>query len=993
VEPQTISEVVASLEDIIDEARRAGSRIGYFAALYRHVALAFQDAIAARRFSDPERMERLDVVFFTRYLRALEQRRSGARPSRSWGCAFAATDDALPLVIQHLLLGMNAHINFDLGLAVADTATSSELPGLHADFERMNAILGSLLTQVETDLARIFPLLGWLHRIAGRVEDGLIDFSMREARDQAWALAQRVAALPAPSRVAVIAEHDARVARWGTDIWRPPLLLRGAFALLRAGELTHSVPRIIDILANEVGPAGAPRRRSAARRRTATPTAMRKKIAILGGGVGALATAFALTDPDNPHRAEYDITLYQMGWRLGGKGASGRNPERSYRIEEHGMHIWFGCYHNAFRLIRRCYAELGRAPDAPLAGWQDAFKPHNLVIVKEHHDGQWLNWEGFLPNNNLAPGDGNVLLPLHDYVIAAIELLLGWAKGWHLARNPSGDATIDFPHGLQRRIDALASDLDTAVWSFGVRCLHTAHLLAKLVDYEGRIIVDLLTLFMRWLWRRVAPRVATDTEVRRQWIMFNFFYGCLHGIIAEDAVTRGLESLNDTDFHEFLQRYGFDDGGLMADSAFVLGLYDGVFAYVDGDNRIPPGATFPPNAKVETGTMLRAGVRQFFGFQGASIWKMQAGMGDTIFAPLYEVLKRRGVKFEFFHRVEKLTPTADSRSIASITVARQVDITPEQQTRGGYDPLIDVDRLPCWPSTPRYEQIVQGEQLRQLGIDLESYDSRWQPVGQRVLEAGKDFDQVVLGISLGALPYICCELIRASRKWQEMVTHLKTIRTQGLQLWLSPTAFELGWTLMQEPIMTCYEVSPLDTWADMSHLIPRESWPAKMFPLNLSYFCGPMLDDAIRMTECGPKEPLDQMDQRRWNDEAKQTALQFVAGYMGAIFPQAVGADGTFRWELLIDPQGRRGPARLEAQYWRANVQPSERYVLSVPGSSKYRLPAHDRSEFTNLYLAGDWTDNGFNLGCVEAAVQSALLASNALSGYPARDDIVGLEF
>lgn len=63
----------------------------------------------------------------------------------------------------------------------------------------------------------------------------------------------------------------------------------------------------------------------------------KKKVAILGGGMGAIATAFALTDPQNPTRNQYDITLYQMGWRLGGKGASGRNQAIADRIEEHSL--------------------------------------------------------------------------------------------------------------------------------------------------------------------------------------------------------------------------------------------------------------------------------------------------------------------------------------------------------------------------------------------------------------------------------------------------------------------------------------------------------------------------------------------------------------------------------------------------------------------------------------------------------------------------------
>ena len=69
-----------------------------------------------------------------------------------------------------------------------------------------------------------------------------------------------------------------------------------------------------------------------------------------------MAAAFELTRPT--HRGKYQVTVYQVGWRLGGKGASGRGP--ADRIEEHGIHIWMGFYENAFRLLRECYAELNR---------------------------------------------------------------------------------------------------------------------------------------------------------------------------------------------------------------------------------------------------------------------------------------------------------------------------------------------------------------------------------------------------------------------------------------------------------------------------------------------------------------------------------------------------------------------------------------------------------------------------------------------------------
>src|SRR5262249_43921951 len=83
----------------------------------------------------------------------------------------------------------------------------------------------------------------------------------------------------------------------------------------------------------------------------------RQKIAVLGGGIGALAAVWNITNEPGWHE-KYAITVYQVGWRLGGKCASGRNREIAARIEEHGLHIFLGFYENAFRLVRQCYAEL-----------------------------------------------------------------------------------------------------------------------------------------------------------------------------------------------------------------------------------------------------------------------------------------------------------------------------------------------------------------------------------------------------------------------------------------------------------------------------------------------------------------------------------------------------------------------------------------------------------------------------------------------------------
>jgi uncharacterized protein with NAD-binding domain and iron-sulfur cluster len=97
------------------------------------------------------------------------------------------------------------------------------------------------------------------------------------------------------------------------------------------------------------------------------------RVAVVGGGCAALTTAFELTRPE--HEGRFEVTVYQMGWRLGGKGASGRGV--SDRIEEHGLHLWLGFYENAFRLMRECYQERRELlPGSRFTDWRDAFRPH-----------------------------------------------------------------------------------------------------------------------------------------------------------------------------------------------------------------------------------------------------------------------------------------------------------------------------------------------------------------------------------------------------------------------------------------------------------------------------------------------------------------------------------------------------------------------------------------------------------------------------------------
>jgi len=242
----TIDDVIEKLTAVIHECRRIESPIGYFAALYRRITIAVKQAIAARQFDDNERMERIDVTFASRYLDALEQYRSGAQPTMPWAIAFRAARYSSPLVFQHLLLGVNAHVNLDLGIAVAEVCPGTALAGVRNDFFRLNALLGGQVDTVRRELSEICFLLRWT-ALLGRPEDRLVSLAVDLGRDHAWGIAQRLAAASPAEQPAVIQQAEAEAARLANDIRSPGLLLGLLFRLIRLTE-RGTVARKIDFL-------------------------------------------------------------------------------------------------------------------------------------------------------------------------------------------------------------------------------------------------------------------------------------------------------------------------------------------------------------------------------------------------------------------------------------------------------------------------------------------------------------------------------------------------------------------------------------------------------------------------------------------------------------------------------------------------------------------------------------------------------------------------
>jgi uncharacterized protein with NAD-binding domain and iron-sulfur cluster len=705
---------------------------------------------------------------------------------------------------------------------------------------------------------------------------------------------------------------------------------------------------------------------------------MRERIAILGGGVGAITTAFQLTEePDFAER--FEVTIYQLGHRLGGKGASGRGP--AGRIEEHGLHVWLGFYDNAFRIIRKAYDELtpGGASqpiqDGVFSSWQHAFRKHSQVSVFDRSDaGTWEPWLIRFPEDQFTPGDARATPDLWELTVRMIEWMADAAKhgaASSLFQSEAPETRAGLAGELTRLVDELQLSVNVLASSAGLAALQALALLARSVPPRalrgGGVardrIVQLLEALRSWIVREIGRRSPAE---RRLLITLDMGAAIARGLVVEGVFGgKPLRALDD-DFRAWLVRQGaLHETGSLATNPLLRALYDFVFAFDGGDaSRLDATANF------ETGCAIRTIFRMLLTYRGAIFWKMNAGMGDTVFTPLYKLLKRRGVRFEFFSRVDQLRLSPDGRRIEAIEITRQA--TP---TEAEYDPLVRVAGLDCWPATPKYALLREGRALEAQGVDLESFWSGWPGAGKLVIRRGvpdvgpdrRGFDRVVLGLSLGSVPFVCSQLMAAEPRWRDMVQHVKTVATMGVQWWLRPDLAALGWR--GPSVISTAFAEPLDTWADMTHLLPREVWPGVQ-PGSVAYFCGALA--AAEPDQAAIDTPLRAL-------QSVGQAEATLSRDLRALWPRAFDAAGNFDQSLLVD------------RFRRANVDPSERYVMSVANSGKYRLRPDD-SGIENLIITGDWTDNGFNAGCVEAAAMSGIQAANTICGRDLWANIVGRE-
>lgn len=189
-QPESIDDVLRNIDQIADWAIATESHIGYFAVLYRRTTLAIRDAIDDGVFVDGPRMEQLDLAFARRYFDALNayfypDKYQGL--SLPWEVAFVGDQDGQAIILQHMLAGLNAHITFDLGLAVLATAGES-LDSLKTDYDRVNDLLCAQIPELLQVVQQLSPELRWTRRLIPN-EVAVLKRALTKLRKGAWLFA------------------------------------------------------------------------------------------------------------------------------------------------------------------------------------------------------------------------------------------------------------------------------------------------------------------------------------------------------------------------------------------------------------------------------------------------------------------------------------------------------------------------------------------------------------------------------------------------------------------------------------------------------------------------------------------------------------------------------------------------------------------------------------------------------------------------------------
>lgn len=745
---------------------------------------------------------------------------------------------------------------------------------------------------------------------------------------------------------------------------------------------------------------------------------MKKKIAVLGAGLGSLSTVYELTSlPD--WKDKYDITVYQLGWRPGGKMSGGRGPNQ--RVEELGLHLLLGFYNHAFRLFEEVYKERSDRglPDAGYPELKDALLKNNSLLFVEYlpWERRWVNWPIIVPERSGSPSDGppGIMDGVRTIVAITLQMILGspYLKDQGLLKKWIWKFLFPAPGSTEEK----QAKNEESWWdklTGSVKELLEDSPVSDLIDHE-RIIKNLEVHFpdpmellaaLEHLFQKVfdllddllSGEMKKHNSLRRLMTFTDLTLAILHGVLTDvyNRETRKFDfkRINHLDFRAWLKNNGANKETL--ESSLVYFFYNAPFNNFTGPT--------PEQGNNLNGGSLAAGTAMQFllqgaGYRGSIFNQMRMGTADTLIMPLYQVLESRGVKFEFFHKVTSIVPSSDGKSIGEVQMDVQVKLAPGVQSYNPVDSFQTKDGItvPFWPGSPLYAQIdpTQAAELQALEkkrITLESPFSPWKGESKS-LKAGQDYDTVLLGIPVPTLRYgspdVCKPIFdeptnptRASA-WKNMAMTIQSTQVMSAQLWFEKSLEEMGfirseWGLGEinnAPNIVSYAY-PVFSLLDQTQFLEREDWPSSNLPKTVIAYTNSMLDlDSLT----DPPEEIHTIHYIR----IQEAMRQWLWDNMGWLLKgtERLGAPTGIDWTVLTgeNPQDS-GVDKYDYQFMMSTLNPSDRYVNAAPyptGENPRIKP--DESGYENLYLAGDWTDYGYNFGYMEGTILSGLIASNAI--------------
>ena len=619
---------------------------------------------------------------------------------------------------------------------------------------------------------------------------------------------------------------------------------------------------------------------------------------------------------------DVEVTLFERNWCAGGKCSGTRLPP-SHRIVQNGTHYIFGVYFNSMQMIKEAEAEI---LDSRFGGMRDLV-PRKMIALKHHYQGEWHNWKVSLPTR---PAGASFSDPL-SYLAPSLEAL------------------------KQRLIDdgILIDSVDLGDWIDDLDLGDLAQRgVGVIANLGGAVLLDLLNLLIQkatelanspgddTLWKlfkkilivaRFAARAlmggSTDIKVVQGRIMVDYMLTIICGIIEDEVLTGKIGDVDAWDWADWMTHHGATVETV--DSPLVMAWYDSVAAYENGDISKP---------RMSAAAVLQTVLPSLIAYEGDFAYQMKSEVGECFVAPVYEALRKRGVKFRFLHELTKIVPDSSGNSIEKLffripRLPGQSD-SDSETALGNYKPfeeytLDDGTVRVYWPPKPK----APFDFVSHVDID---HPLPYRPFGpsratiERTVGTTGDFHHVVFAMPHTTIPRVASELVSQKSEWKDLVDQLPSVETKSLRLWLRTPFEDFDWDSdpvdkKVPPVLSAYR--PLfSTWEDSGQQLELHTWPGDT-PKSIATVFGPM--------KSGSKPPTNQFCEwfHGWLQvyRARRQAKEFLESHAGGLWPGLVDGGGVFKWSELVPLESP--PGTIREQWVIANAGALQRYTQATPGS------------------------------------------------------------